>query len=60
MSPHVQYEIVRAHQQEIASRMAEARHARELQDPAVRTRRSVKSRVGHAIAALSVSFAIGR
>jgi hypothetical protein len=60
MSPYLHYEIVRARQHEIATRLTEARHVHEVQADAGRTRRFVKSRVGHAIAALGVLLAAGR
>lgn len=57
MSPHLNYKIARAHQDEIASRTINGRHLRDLADSATRPRRSVRSRVGQAAAGLGVCLA---
>jgi hypothetical protein len=60
MSPYLHYEIVRNRQHEIELRVTEARHVRDLQARSGSTRRSVKSRVGHALAAVGASLAVIR
>jgi hypothetical protein len=57
MSPHLQYEIVRARQQEIAARTVHAHHPRETHGTAGPRRRAVQ-RLSRAVAALSVCLAV--
>jgi len=54
MSPCLNYQIARAHQAEIARRAQQAQRDRVLSDTVDRPRRSVRSRIGQAVAMVAV------
>ena len=58
MSPFLQYEIARAQQNEIEARVTRAHHRHDLGASSCQSRRSIKFRIGRAVAAVGVCAAI--
>jgi hypothetical protein len=50
MSPHLHYEIARIRQHEMEARVMRARHSHDLPTSSRQSRRSIKVRIGRAVA----------